>query len=160
ICPFQPLRPSGPPYAGSMAVRTAAVGKAASMWLDLPLRVKGGVVVALPVICLLVVLVLFSAASRREREAERWAFHAQQVRLEATRLLGLLVDAETGLRGFIITRNPAFLEPYDHAAAEIPGSAQRLRALVQDDPQQAERARKLQELTNARLSLMASNLEF
>jgi two-component sensor histidine kinase/CHASE3 domain sensor protein len=61
----------------------------------------------------------------------------------------LVVDAETGQRGFLLTSNPNFLEPYDRARAQLPGQ---LRSLVNaridapDDQLQSLMSKKLQEL--------------
>lgn len=34
-------------------------------------------------------------------------------------LQALLVDAEAGMRGYILTRDPTFLQPYDHTQTGI-----------------------------------------
>lgn len=48
-------------------------------------------------------------ATRTEMEAER---RSATLRLELATLLPALTDAETGQRGFLLTRDEAFLEPY------------------------------------------------
>jgi len=53
----------------------------------------------------------------------------------------LVIDLETGVRGFVITRQERFLEPWDGARAAFPGQARTLERLV-DNPEQARRVRR------------------
>jgi signal transduction histidine kinase len=48
-----------------------------------------------------------------------------------------VVDQETGLRGYLLTGDEAFLAPYRAAEQKLPASAQELRALVADPSQVA-----------------------
>lgn len=61
------------------------------------------------------------------------------MRLETRVLLNNLVDAETGMRGYGLTRRPEFLQPYNAAIVEIPESLNDLEQLVQDNAQQRQR---------------------
>lgn len=54
-----------------------------------------------------------------------------------------LIDMETGQRGFIITGDPKFLQPWDTGRRALPGALATLRRIV-DDPGQAARAQQLQ----------------
>jgi len=47
-------------------------------------------------------------------------------------VLGLLVDAETGQRGYVITGKEPFLQPYFIAVAQLPGAIRQLQALYED----------------------------
>jgi CHASE3 domain sensor protein len=55
--------------------------------------------------------------------------HADEVQASAGGALTLLVDAETGVRGYQATGEVSFLEPYDLAIAELPRSLSALGAL-------------------------------
>jgi signal transduction histidine kinase len=57
----------------------------------------------------------------------------------AERLEKHIIDLETGLRGFVITRDESFLEPSDAARTALPGSARALERSASDVP--VERAR-------------------
>ena len=74
------------------------------------------------------------------REAERHARQSEQVLLVANRLERLIVDAETGLRGFVITGQENFLEPWQGAQTAIPDEAAKMERLVADNPAQLARA--------------------
>ncbi len=46
-------------------------------------------------------------------EKLQWVNHTHEVLLTTEKLISSLKDAETGQRGFIITRNASYLEPYN-----------------------------------------------
>lgn len=80
--------------------------------------------------------------------------HSQQVRLAGKDVLGLLVDAETGQRGFMLTARPEYLNVHDRAVAELPGVLERLDDLIGQDPELAPRLARVRALYKERLSLM------
>lgn len=55
-------------------------------------------------------------------------------RVDLQSLRGSLVDAETGERGYLLTGRKEYLQPYEKAAASIPGTVQRLKSYFGDDP--------------------------
>jgi signal transduction histidine kinase len=66
--------------------------------------------------------------------------HTQQVLAASNRLERLVVDLETGLRGFAITREERFLEPWEEARLAVPEQARTLQQLVADNGEQRVRA--------------------
>jgi PAS domain S-box-containing protein len=54
-------------------------------------------------------------------------------------LLSNLKDAETGQRGFVITGDESYLDPYNGAAAVMESDLAHLRTLIQDNPEQQVR---------------------
>jgi signal transduction histidine kinase len=76
------------------------------------------------------------------RETERLAAHSQEVLAVANSLERLVVDLETGQRGYLITRDERFLEPWDAARAAIPAAAGELNRLAAV-PAQDRRARRI-----------------
>jgi signal transduction histidine kinase/CHASE3 domain sensor protein len=60
-----------------------------------------------------------------------------------------VIDLETGLRGFIITRDESFLEPTNEARAALPASARALERLAADNPVQLARVRRIVRAMNA-----------
>lgn len=71
--------------------------------------------------------------------AARWVEHTDEVIARAQEAQRLLVDQETGLRGFLLTGNPEFLEPYDRATAEVAPALEALARLVADNESQVAR---------------------
>src|SRR5215471_18830358 len=78
--------------------------------------------------------------------------HTEQVQLALERALSTLKDAETGTRGYIVTRNEIVLGPYFDAMKRLDSELDRLTALVADNPEQVAGARELQRLMMARLT--------
>ena len=52
-------------------------------------------------------------------ETEHWVAHTHQVRAELADLLSHLKDAETGQRGYIITGEESYLDPYKSGLAGV-----------------------------------------
>ncbi|MBC7386273.1 MAG: response regulator [Cryobacterium sp.] len=69
--------------------------------------------------------------------------HTHEVIAKANESVKLIVDAETGLRGFVITENEKFLQPYHHAVAALPETLDGLINLVEDNPVEKERIRQI-----------------
>ncbi len=74
-------------------------------------------------------------------------------------LLGLLKDAETGQRGFVLTGDEAFLEPHTHAVGAIPATLGDLRELVSDSVSQQRRLNQLEPIVDAKLGELAKTIE-
>ena len=80
--------------------------------------------------------------------------HTHTVLERMANLLGELVDAETGQRGFVITGDDAYLEPYQSAAASTPKLLKELRELTSDNPDQQKRMDALEPLAAARFAIL------
>jgi signal transduction histidine kinase len=60
---------------------------------------------------------------------------ARQQRAAVIDLRGLAQDAETGQRGYLLTSNKDYLEPYLNAAGKLPSQLERVRSLMGNDPE-------------------------
>ena len=69
--------------------------------------------------------------------------HTNQVIAQSQLLLRLLVDMETGERGYLVTGNDKFLQPYQEASKVVDTEYQKLYLLVADNPPQQTRLVKL-----------------
>ncbi|HEU4424852.1 MAG TPA: CHASE3 domain-containing protein [Pilimelia sp.] len=101
--------------------------------------VAGGLlalVVAATFAVLLVSVVDLRAAHLRARESD-------EVLVAANRLERLLVDLETGERGFLLTGHAEFLEPWQAARVAFPQQAEALERLVAGNPEQEARAEQI-----------------
>lgn len=103
-------------------------------WERIPIRVQGRITVALPLVA-----VVISAGLALNGNLTRIAIETDiQRKFEMTAALGnlssLMVNAETGMRGFLLTGQPEFLEPFGQATAQLPGAFTRLTALTADEP--------------------------
>jgi len=80
------------------------------------------------------VIALFSYNALRETaDLRARVTHAVNVIDALQTVQAMLVDAETGQRGFLITGNEAYLEPYQAAQVALPRALATARALVADD---------------------------
>lgn len=86
----------------------------------------------------------------------RLVVHTMQVIGELDATLSEMKDAESGQRGYLITEDPSYLEPYDKALGEIPEHVQQLAALTQDNPYQQSRMPQLDSLIRQRLETLKS----
>jgi methyl-accepting chemotaxis protein len=77
--------------------------------------------------------------------------HSYQVLTGLNKLFVALEDAETGQRGFIITGQDDYLEPYVAALRQTDGHLSDLRSLLAADPIQGIRLSALETLMNAKL---------
>lgn len=78
----------------------------------------------------------------------------QRIRLAATEVMTLSVDAETGQRGFLLTGRAEYLEPYTSSAARLPEHLEELARLTAGDPDLAPRVERLRELSQQRLDII------
>ena len=70
--------------------------------------------------------------ARRVAQNNAAVANTHQVLAELQSVLSTMQDAETGERGYIITGQPEFLQPYNSAVARIAGNQEKLRELVVD----------------------------
>jgi signal transduction histidine kinase len=89
-----------------------------------------------------VLLVVLLRAVILERESAQLARHSQEVLTSSSRLERLLVDVETGGRGFQLTGDEHFLEPWNTARAAIPAESTNLQRLS-DTPEQKNQSRRI-----------------
>lgn len=104
---------------------------------------------------------VIGAAIWGETQANRYAtaaFETQQRELETIRMLSLLQDTEVGQRGYILTGNESFLEPYNRALAEIDQLRARFKSISLGDAIASRSAERLDSLIDERLGLLVSTL--
>lgn len=81
--------------------------------------------------------------ANRAAEAEGWIVHTMDVRRSAQVLLVQLLNAETGERGYLLTDDEKFLEPFNRAQVTVPATFDQLLALTADNAEQGDRLRNL-----------------
>jgi signal transduction histidine kinase len=69
------------------------------------------------------------------RTSERLALHSEEVLAAANQLERLVIDVESGQRGFVITGQERFLDPWQDARRALPEASRRLEGLTTDDQQ-------------------------
>jgi two-component sensor histidine kinase/CHASE3 domain sensor protein len=90
-----------------------------------PRLVVGGLILAMVILGLLIARNSLSQSEARSRaQAEGDAL------LAINRLAMTMLDLETGQRGFILTRDPAYLAPYTAARREVEGQLEEVRLFI------------------------------
>jgi signal transduction histidine kinase/CHASE3 domain sensor protein len=92
---------------------------------------------------LITVLVFLLVALDAQSKADDDVRHTEQAIAAAVELKGTLLDLETGMRGYVITRQAPFLGPWRSARKALPAAAAKLELLVRDEPEQLVRAREI-----------------
>src|SRR5690242_20480420 len=97
-------------------------------------------------------------ALQRVAEDNSKVQHTQQLLLETERLKNLLVDAETGQRGYLYTHDLRYLEPYQQASRTIDEQIDRVEALVKDDVKLQEKLGEVRQLAHKKLDELAQTI--
>lgn len=109
------------------------------------------------------VLLLIATVSYRTTEAliknDEWVAHTHEVRYQLAELFTQLKDAETGQRGYIITGDETYLEPYTEALANVGATLAQLRRLTADNPGQQQRLAALTPAITSRIDHLKDALE-
>jgi PAS domain S-box-containing protein len=92
-------------------------------------------------------------------ESEQRVRHSNEVMLILEHVLSLVKDAETGQRGYLITGDEHYLEPYRDARTAIDDAQQRLALLTLDEPAQQASLAELQGHIAAKLAELANAIQ-
>jgi signal transduction histidine kinase/ActR/RegA family two-component response regulator len=108
-------------------------------WLDRPVRVKGMIVIAVPLFTLIVITLASLVLQYNERQERQVGQAASTLSSSANQVLADAVNAETGLRGYAATADPSFLGPYDLTLTRIDADeiALRITAISEGDSRPA-----------------------
>jgi len=97
--------------------------------------------VALPVLLLMLLAAILAGESLLLYASLRWVDHSDQVIATARQLQRQIIEMETGLRGYYLTGDRAFLDSYNDAKSKVPDQLDSLQALTSDNPAQQARLR-------------------
>ncbi|MBD1911460.1 MULTISPECIES: CHASE3 domain-containing protein [unclassified Leptolyngbya] len=92
-------------------------------------------------------------------ESNEWVSHTQTVEQNLEDITTLLLNAETGQRGYILTQQLDFLEPYNGAQENFEESFQELRDLIQDNPEQVRRLDAVYDHAQQKMEELANTIE-
>src|SRR5665213_2920663 len=105
----------------------------------------------------LVVVVNAAFAFRAVNElltSEQWVEHTWQVINQTERIMSSAKDAETGNRGYLITGDENYLQPYNQALHDLPIELAAFRSLTSDNQVQQQRINQVQAILDQRLALL------
>ena len=85
--------------------------------------------------------------------------HTYQVITSVNQVTATLINAETGERGYVITGDASYLEPYNSAQASLDSEIKTLRDLTSDNPTQQQNIDVLQKLAADKMALNATTIQ-
>lgn len=112
---------------------------------------------------MVVALLIFNAATSYRNtlkliENQQWVSHTHKVLTELEATLSTLKDAETGQRGYLLTGEERYLEPYHSAIARINKQVVGLQQLTADNKRQQQRIRDLKIVIDSKLADLEGTL--
>ncbi len=110
------------------APQAAGHGRLKRWWLDQPVRIKGMMVLAVPLIALVGVTSSSLALQYNERQTRAAGIASTALTNAGNQLLTDALNAETGVRGYAAAGETLFLQPYAAAVTHVPGDLAALSA--------------------------------
>jgi methyl-accepting chemotaxis protein len=92
-------------------------------------------------------------------KTSQWVTHTHEVLEHVAGVLSALKDAETGQRGYVITGDEAFLEPYHTGSSGVLGVVTGLRKLTEDNPRQQKRLDTVEQLVTSKLAELKQTVD-
>ncbi len=89
-----------------------------------------------------------------QESTNRWVIHTHEVLENLEHLVKLFDDAETGARGFVLTGEDRFLEPYTAAVQMIPQDLDAITVLTADNHAQQESIAELKKISAEKLDIL------
>ena len=124
------------------------------------LRKSRSMAVSLPfaLLAALVLIGINEAGHMRSQQAVEEMNQGQQTRNAVNRLLQSMLDAETGQRGYLLTGNESYLEPYDKAVATVHTNLDELRTRYLQSPEDLQQFANLSREVSRKLAEMELSL--
>jgi len=118
---------------------------------DIPLRVKGLVIILIPLLALFLVVAAFYLVQRENQSAESLVGHTLEVKSEIQLVRTRIEQAQSSVLGYVISGDPLWLERFRVARDVLPTVTSRLEAMVADNPSQEAHARNVHALVQKQL---------
>ena len=120
---------------------------------------------ALLTVLVISIFILFLSASISYKQfqaltvSEKLVIHSHKVIQTVFELSAYIKDAETGQRGFLLTGDTAFLEPYTIALDKIDNAINKLKALEPNNFKEQKKINTLHYLINVRFNMLEKLLD-
>lgn len=108
---------------------------------------------------LLIVSILSIASISTLNRNNKEVNHTHEVMTALDRLYIYMLDAETGARGYVITKEIRYLKPYYNSVKNIDASFRKLDSLTKQNSSQTERFNKLKELCRQKYALLDAGIK-
>jgi methyl-accepting chemotaxis protein len=114
---------------------------------------------ALSLVLLIAIGAVTYTSINKLTSTSQWVTHTHDVLERIDAVLGTLNDAETGQRGYVITGDEAFLEPYRSGSGDVANQVKELRKLTADNPNQQKRIDSMEPLIAAKLAVLKQTID-
>ena len=91
--------------------------------------------------------------------SQRSVEHTWQVINQVERIMSSAKDAETGTRGYLLTGDTDYLQPYREAVRDLPHELDRFQSLTSDNPSQQKRIEGMRSAIQHRFLLLQQSVE-
>jgi signal transduction histidine kinase len=92
------------------------------------------------------------------RDTAAWVRHTLMAQNLIEHLYRLVVDAETGTRGYLLTQDNTYLAPYVDAKSQIQGKLKELTEVIADNPVQRAQLATVSQLLDTRMAQLEESL--
>ncbi len=133
--------------------------KLKTYWKRLPIEKRGSIAITIPLACLIGAVVAATLLRQRLIDAQVYINRTNQVLVKNQHVLISLLNAETGVRGYYIGHQQAFLAPYTLALTTLTPALNSLEQLVQDNPRQVQRVQLLTQIAQQRMQLLQHSVQ-
>jgi signal transduction histidine kinase len=123
-------------------------------WFDLSLMSKGTIVITIPLVCILFSVVARFIFQRQRSELDEWIARAFQAGSRIQVVITLLSDAESGTRGFLVTREAKYLDPFYKLQRDLSPKLALLKQSLKDSPSQLKRIEHIESLSRERIAAL------
>jgi methyl-accepting chemotaxis protein len=109
------------------------------------------------VVALLIMLAIGAVSYRSTTgliDNANWVTHTYQVLGHLDSVLSLMKDVEAGARGYVITGEDRYLEPYENAVKQVDPEVKEIRRLTADNPAQQRRLDRLEPHITTKIAFM------
>src|SRR5690348_16460342 len=119
-------------------------------WNRVPMRVQGRITVGLPLVAVVISACLALVGGNQRAAIETDIQRKFEMSAALSELTTLMVNAETGMRGYLLTDQDEYLRPFEEATDELPGTMTRLTELAEAEPGERPRVTKLERIAHIR----------
>ncbi|WP_395710477.1 CHASE3 domain-containing protein [Reyranella sp.] len=116
-------------------------------------------VLAAAFVILAVIVAVAGYLAYKQTNDQEWVRHTANVQARLSHVLVLLLDSETGERGYLVTGDENYLEPYNRAAPNVISEIESIRKLTGDNPSQQTAIATLRDAVTQRLDELRALIE-
>ena len=116
--------------------------------------------VLIPAFLLIALIVVFTNAWLAFKaidsllESEHWVEHTWQVISQVEVIMGSVKDAETGVRGYLISDDESYLQTFTDSKKELPVELAKFENLVSDNPEQLKKIAEMRVMIEGRMAVL------